>query len=122
VTEKKKILIADDDNFVHRLFGDHFEKEFEVLHAYDGAETLMVSVEQRPDVVLLDIMMPLVDGRTVCRKIKEHPSTKGVKVVMVTGKREQHDRLVGFEVGADEYIEKPVSLEYLQRIVNNLLR
>ena len=109
MTDKKKLLIADDDTYVHQLFEDSFIKDFEIVHAYDGAEALMLAVQHRPDLILLDITMPFLDGRTVCKKIKKNPVTAKIKIIMVTVKDEQHDRLVGFEVGADEYVEKPVT-------------
>ena len=120
MTEKKKLLIADDDETLHRLYGDSFSEEFEVLHALDGADTLMLAVQHLPDIILLDITMPLLDGRTVCRKIKENPLTKDIKIIMVTGKGEQHDRLLGFEVGADDYVEKPATLSYIRRVIRKL--
>jgi DNA-binding response OmpR family regulator len=118
---KKKLLIADDDKLLHRMYADGLGEDYEILHAYDGADTLILAVEHRPDVILLDIMMPLLDGRTVCRKIKENARTKNCKVIIVTGRGEQSDRLVGFEVGADEYVTKPVSLAYLSRAIGKLL-
>lgn len=121
VKEKRKLLIADDDKRLHSLFEEYFREEFDIFHAFDGADTLMIAVEHRPDVILLDIMMPLLDGRTICRKIKKNPRTSAIKIVMVTGKSEQHDRIVGFEVGADDYVDKPVSLEYLSRVIHKLL-
>ena len=120
MTEKKKLLIADDDETLHRLYGDSFSEEFEVLHALDGADTLMLAVQHLPDIILLDITMPLLDGRTICRKIKGNPLTKNIKIVIITGKGEQHDRLLGFEVGADDYVEKPATLSYITRVIRKL--
>ena len=120
VTEKVKLLVADDDRMVHEMIDDYFQKDYDVLHAYDGADTLMTAVASKPELILLDIMMPLLDGRTVCQRIKSHAETKQIKVIMVTGKREQHDRLLGFEVGADDYVEKPFTLEYLGRVIRKL--
>jgi DNA-binding response OmpR family regulator len=120
MTEKKKLLIADDDESLHRLYGDSFGEEFEILHALDGADTLMLAVQHLPAVILLDITMPLLDGRTICRKIKGNPLTKDIKIVMITGKGEQHDRLLGFEVGADDYVEKPATLSYITRVIRKL--
>jgi DNA-binding response OmpR family regulator len=120
LTEKKKLLIADDDESLHRLYGDSFSEEFEVLHALDGADALMLAAQHLPDVILLDITMPLLDGRTICKKIKGNPRTKDIKVIMVTGKGEQHDRLLGFELGADDYVEKPATLAYITRVIRKL--
>jgi DNA-binding response OmpR family regulator len=116
-----KLLVADDDRMVHEMMDDYFGGHYEVLHTYDGAETLMTAVSEKPDALLLDIMMPLLDGRTICQRIKSHPDTQHMKVIMVTGKREQHDRLLGFEVGADDYVEKPFTLEYLGRVIRKFL-
>lgn len=119
---KKKVLIADDDQLMHQVFADCLGDRYEYLHAFNGIDTLVMAVEAVPDLVILDIMMPLLDGRAVCRKIKSYPKTKGVKVVMVSAREEQSDRLVGFEVGADAYLEKTISLDLLARTVEEQLR
>lgn len=119
---KKKLLIADDDRMMHDLYRQYLGDAYEYLDAYDGVDALMMAVDQMPDLVILDIIMPGLDGRAVCKKLKGHPKTKGIRVVMVTGRLEQSDRLVGFEVGADDYLEKPYSLEILARTVEKQLR
>ena len=121
MSKKKKLLIADDDEKIHQLYDDCFQGKFEIVHAYDGADALMLAVGHHPDLILLDIMMPMLDGRTICKKIKGNPMTKDIKIIMVTGKIEQTDRLVGFELGADEYVEKPVTITYLTRAITKLL-
>jgi DNA-binding response OmpR family regulator len=80
-----------------------------------------MAVEERPALIILDLMMPLLDGRSICKKLKGYPVTKDTKIIMVTAKNTQSDRLVGFEVGADDYLEKPCSCELLARSVKNLL-
>lgn len=119
---RRKLLIADDDRQLCSMLSDFFSKDYDIFCAFDGADALMLAVEHRPDLVLLDITMPILDGRTICKKLKDNPLTKDTCIIMVTGKSAQYDRLVGFEVGADDYVEKPVSLEYLARIVEGLLR
>ena len=119
---RKKLLIADDDRQLCRMLSDFFSKDYDIICAFDGADALMLAVEHRPDLVFLDIMMPLLDGRTICKKLKENALTKDTCIVMITGKSEQYDRIVGFEVGADDYVEKPISLEYLERVVSGVLR
>ena len=118
----KKLLIADDEKVLHGFYSEIFSSRYEIIHAFDGAEALMLAVEHRPDIMILDIMMPLLDGRTVCRKIKGNERTAGTKIVMVSAKNDQHDRLLGFEVGADDYIEKPACPSYLARSVGRLLQ
>jgi len=116
-----KMLIADDSPEIHGLYREIFEEEFEILEAFDGAIALMLAVEHKPDVIILDIMMPLLDGRSLCSKLKSFKETTPIKIVMVTGKADHNDRIVGFEVGADEYLEKPVLPHYLKRSVRKLV-
>ncbi len=120
--KKNKVLIADDNERIHSLITDSLSSDqFDIIHAYDGKETLRLVEEQLPDLIILDIMMPLIDGRDICKKLKSEPVTKNIKIIMLTGKVEQHDRLVGFELGADEYIPKPCSIDYLGRKIKALL-
>jgi DNA-binding response OmpR family regulator len=119
---KKKVLVADDNAMVHQLYESCLGEEFDLLHAHDGAETLFMAVDLMPDLILLDIMMPLLDGRSICRQLKKHPRTAKIKIVMLTAKDSQADRLVGFEVGADDYLVKPCQPDYLLRCIRkNLL-
>ncbi len=118
-----KLLIADDDQTVHASFARKLiEAGFDVLHAYDGQEALQMATEHLPGLILLDVTMPQMDGRTVCRTLKESNKTKHIKIVMLTAKDGQHDRVLGYELGADEYITKPCSINYLQRVIRKLTR
>ncbi|MDY6953892.1 MAG: response regulator [Thermodesulfobacteriota bacterium] len=123
---RKKLLIADDKEGIHDVISQSLSTmtgyDFDIIHAYDGEEALKLAQEELPDLILLDIMMPLVDGRDICRRLKSAPETKGTKIVMVTGKGEQHDRVLGLELGADDYITKPFSIGYLDRTVRRLLK
>ena len=116
----KTLLVADDDRTLHSFYRELFDKEFEILSAYDGAEALMMAVAHLPDVMILDVSMPLLDGRALCSKLKKFPTTQDVKIVMVTGKTSQYDRLVGLEVGADDYLEKPAYPQQLLKSVKSL--
>ncbi len=119
----KKILIADDDRTTHIKFRKFLiANGFEVFNAYDGATAFSIALEHIPDVILLDISMPEMDGRDVCRKLKSQPDTSKIKIIMITSRDQHYDRLLGFAVGADEYIEKPCSIYYLERSINALLR
>lgn len=119
---KNKLLIADDNERIHGLLTNFLSSDqFDIIHAYDGKETLRLVEDQQPDLIVLDIMMPFIDGRDICKKLKSEPETKNIKIIMLTGKIEQHDRIVGFEVGADEYITKPCSIDYLARKIKALL-
>ena len=117
---KKKVLIADDEKYIHDLLTKFLSvDEFDLIHAYDGKETLKLAEQQLPALIVLDVMMPLVDGRDICKKLKNDPKTKNIKIIMLTAKDEQHDRIVGLELGADDYITKPCSISYLASTIKN---
>jgi DNA-binding response OmpR family regulator len=118
---KKKILVADDSRYAHEGYTSYFGEEFAYLHAYDGVDALVIAIHEMPDLIILDLVMPLLDGRSICKKLKSYPKTKDIKIIMVTAKNSQSDRLVGFEMGADDYLEKPCSMELLARSVKKLL-
>ena len=118
---KKKMLIADDSHYSHEIYTSFFGDEFEYLHAFDGVDALVMAIDEVPDIIILDLIMPLLDGRAICRKLKNFPKTKDIKIIMVTAKSSQSDRIVGFEMGADDYIEKPCSMDLLARSVKSLL-
>ena len=101
------VLIADDDANVHKSLSAYFKYErCHVLHAEDGEETLRIIREERPDIVLLDIMMPRRDGISVLREIRRESY---IPVIMLSAKAEEFDKLLGLEIGADDYITKPFS-------------
>ena len=78
--KKKNLLIADDEKYLHDLLTKLLPvDEFDIIHAYDGKETLRLAKEQLPDLIVLDIMMPLMDGRDICKKLKNDPETKNIK-------------------------------------------
>jgi len=119
---KKRVLIADDDRQVHGVYRECIGDDYEYLSAVNGVDALVLAVDLVPDLVILDIAMPILDGRAVCKKLKEYPKTKGIKVLMVSGRDEQSDRVLGFEVGADEYLAKPLGIGLLKSRVEKLLR
>jgi len=107
---RKKILIADDDFYVHELLTHVlYTSEFEIIHAYDGTETLESVASDKPDLIVLDIIMPRGDGRDICRDLRSYPHTKNILILMLSAKAEQYERVHGLEVGADDYIVKPFS-------------
>ena len=122
--ETKKILIADDDNSIHDLLAEALHRhsdKYDIIHAYDGKETLQRAEEDLPDLVVLDIMMPLSDGRDVCKRLKSNPETSHTKILVLSGKGEQHDRILVLQLGADDYIPKPASIGYITRKISHLL-
>lgn len=117
----QKILIVEDEKNIVDIIKFNLGKEgFSTLEAYDGAEGLELALNEDPDLVLLDLMLPEMDGFTVCRKLRESSS---VPIIMLTAKEEEVDKVLGLELGADDYITKPFSQrELMARIKANLRR
>ena len=119
---KKKLLIADDNEHIHELLSQFLSvDEFDIIHAYNGEEALELAEDEQPDLIVLDIVMPLMDGREICRRLKNAPDIEDIKIILLTGRGEQYDRRVGLEVGADDYITKPCSITYLGNRIRKLL-
>ncbi|MCA1645443.1 MAG: response regulator [Chloroflexi bacterium] len=107
---KRRILVADDDSGLRRLIGTTLGSEdFDVLQAVDGEEALRIARQQRPELVLLDVNMPKVDGFHVCATLKADPQTSGIKIIVVTARGGDADRARAREAGADDYFTKPFS-------------
>lgn len=117
----KKILIVDDEKNIADILKFNLKKEgYETLEAYDGEEAVNLALSQNPDLILLDIMLPKMDGFTVCRKLRQSISTP---ILMLTAKEEEVDKVLGLELGADDYITKPFSpRELIARVKANLRR
>ncbi|NLM48783.1 MAG: response regulator transcription factor [Epulopiscium sp.] len=117
----QKILVVDDEKSIADIIAYNLEKEgYEVLIAYDGEEALDLVFSEDPDLILLDIMMPKIDGFQVCRKIREKKETP---IVMLTARSEEVDKVLGLELGADDYVTKPFSVrELMARVKANLRR
>jgi DNA-binding response OmpR family regulator len=121
-TMAEKILVVDDEPESLKLFGYSLHRQgYEVVVAQSGKEALEVIDKQKPDLIILDIMMPGMDGYEVCRMIRANPKTQHLPVIMLTAKAEMQDKLTGFEVGADDYIHKPVTLAELFARVKAML-
>ena len=116
----RNILVVEDDRNISDLIRMYMEKEgLEVRSAYDGGKANEEFEKQAPDLVLLDIMLPVMDGWAVCGKIRE---TSKVPIIMLTAKSEVNDRITGLEMGADDYIIKPFEMKELMARINAVLR
>jgi two-component system, OmpR family, response regulator ResD len=116
----RKVLVVDDEESVRDLISMYFGKEgFQVSLAKDGREALRLNGEQHPDLVILDLMLPGLDGREVCRQIR---ATSRVPIIMLTARGEEIDRIVGLELGADDYVVKPFSPRELVARAKAVLR
>ncbi len=107
---REKILVVDDESDILSLVQYNLEKEgFKVITASDGQEALQRIAAEPPHAIILDLMLPQIDGLEVCRQIRKNEATSDIPVIMLTAKGEEIDRVVGFELGADDYITKPFS-------------
>lgn len=117
-----KILIVDDDPTVHKLIIKKLSSDQYKIESVFDAPTAIHEVDRlRPDLVILDLMMPKVSGIEVCRTIKTNPETKETLVLILSAKESQDDRIKGLEYGADEYISKPFHLASLTRKIEYML-
>jgi two-component system, OmpR family, phosphate regulon response regulator PhoB len=117
------VLIVEDEAPLVTLLRYNLEKEgFQVCEAGDGEEALVQIAERKPDIVLLDWMLPLVSGIEVCRQIRRSPQTRALPVIMLTARGEEVDRVRGLNSGADDYIAKPFSLRELAARLRAVIR
>lgn len=116
------LVIEDEPDIRHVLDYNLRTAGYDVIATERGWEGLSLAREQRPDLVVLDLMLPDVSGTEVCRAIKDDPSTRAMPVVMLTARGEEIDRVVGFELGADDYITKPFSVRELVLRIRAVLR
>ncbi|MFO1092314.1 MAG: response regulator [Planctomycetaceae bacterium] len=118
-----KVLIVDDESSLVEVLAYNFTREgFDVETAYDGREALQKCRLTPPDVVVLDVMLPLIDGLQVCRQIRSDPKLKDVRVLLLTARGEETDEVVGFNLGADDYVAKPFRTRPLIERVKALVR
>ena len=116
----QKVLVVEDDNNIAELLRLYLQKDgFEVSHAADGGKAVEMAREIQPDLVLLDIMLPVMDGWQVCRELRK---TMKMPIIMLTAKGETEDKVSGLEMGADDYIVKPFEVKELLARVHAVLR
>ena len=119
----KSILIIEDEKDIVDLIEYHLKQSgFSVTSALDGSTGLERARKKRPDLIILDLMLPRMDGKDICRSLKSNPLTQSIPILMLTAKAEETDRLIGFELGADDYVTKPFSPKELVLRVKAILR
>ena len=119
---KKKILVVDDEKALVSLVTLHMQMAgYEVFFANDGWSALDICKRDKPDLVILDLMLPKLNGWEVCRRIKEDDSIKDIAVLMLSARSEVDDKVRGFNVGADDYVTKPFSPKELVARVKRIL-
>ncbi len=120
---KQKLLIIEDDRSLASVVEYSFANAgYEVFCAHDGQDGINQARSRIPDIILLDLMIPVVDGVEVCRQLRAESTTRETPIIMVTAKSEEVDQLIGFSVGADDYVIKPFSVRVLLEKVKTLLR
>ncbi len=120
--KKSRILVVDDDELNVRLLEGMLSEKYEVVTAYNGKEALVEVGKKTPDLIILDIMMPGMNGYEVCKKLKGNKKTSYIPVIMVTALTEKTEKIKGIEAGADDFLNKPVDLIELTARVKSLLR
>lgn len=120
---KSKILVVEDDRAISEILVYNLDKAgYEVSLAIDGRDGVNQAQLKLPDVILLDVMLPVIDGVEVCRRLRSKPETASSIIIMLTAKTEEADQLIGFSVGADDYVTKPFSVRVLMERIKALQR
>jgi two-component system alkaline phosphatase synthesis response regulator PhoP len=119
----KKILVVEDEPEIAQLVTHYLEKDgFRTIMAQNGFEALKKVKEDKPDLVVLDLMLPELDGLDVCKRLRSTPNTAMLPIIMLTAKAEESDTIVGLELGADDYVTKPFSPKTLVARIKSLFR
>ncbi len=119
----KKILIVEDERDILQLVRMYLEKEgFRALTASTGSEGLRLAKTEKPDLLILDLMLPEMDGLEVCKRLRSAPETAMLPIIMLTAKAEESDTVIGLELGADDYVTKPFSMRELLARIKAVLR
>lgn len=119
---KGKILVVDDEVYIVHILDFSLRMEgYDVVTALDGEQALEKVDSERPDLIVLDIMMPKLDGYDTCKRLKESPETRDIPIILLSAKGRNVDQRMGFEAGANDYITKPFSPRKLVEKINSML-
>ncbi len=120
---KEKILIVEDEKDIAKMLEYNLNKEgYRVFAVRDGEDALDASFKEHPDIIILDLMLPGIDGLEVCKELKKEAKTAAIPVIMLTAKSQESDKVLGLELGADDYVTKPFSPRELMARVKAVLR
>lgn len=117
-----KVLIVDDEINITELISVNLEENFNVVCCHDGLDAVELAKKELPDIILLDIMIPGIDGFEACRKIRNDERTRKIPIIMLTVKKEENDKVRGLKLGADDYITKPFGINELLARIDAVLR
>ncbi|MFH1201663.1 MAG: response regulator [Candidatus Omnitrophota bacterium] len=120
---KETILIVEDEKDIVKMLDYNLKKEgFKILSVHDGEEALDLAPREHPDLIILDLMLPGIDGLEVCKALKKENKTASIPIIMLTAKAQEADKIVGLELGADDYVTKPFSPRELIARIKAVLR
>jgi DNA-binding response OmpR family regulator len=123
IMAKGKVLIIEDDRSLAEVVAYNLQQAgYDVLVAHDGQDGILQAQLKSPDLVILDLMLPVVDGLDVCRSLRADASTRDIAIIMLTAKAEETDELIGFSLGADDYVAKPFSVKVLMERIKAVRR
>jgi DNA-binding response OmpR family regulator/two-component sensor histidine kinase len=122
LSTNKLILLVEDNEDLRATIKVELEKKYTVVDAPNGKEALLIAVAKNPDLIITDVMMPVMDGKELCNIIKANFKTSHIPVVMITALSDIDDKVEGLEIGADAYVEKPFNIQILMATVNNLIK
>jgi len=118
-----KVLVVDDEEYIQHILNFSFGAEgYDVVTAADGEEGIKKAKSEKPDIIVLDIMMPKMDGYEACKRLKTDPNTKSIPVILLTAKGREVDRKLGSQAGADDYVVKPFSPGRLIERVEGMIK
>ncbi|WP_207431390.1 hybrid sensor histidine kinase/response regulator transcription factor [Sabulibacter ruber] len=121
-TTKSHVLVVDDDDEIRKYICEEFSSEFHIMESSNGKEALSLLLNKTPDLIISDVMMPEMDGITLCRKIKQNVTVNHIPIILLTAKSEEEDKLEGLGIGADAYLVKPFNIEILKKTAQNIIK
>ncbi len=119
---KKHLMIVEDDKEIRNYVVQELRNDYHIIECQDGLQALDIIMQQTPDLIISDLMMPNMDGMTLCAKVRQNIRLSHIPFVVLTAKTQEEDRIAGLEVGADAYITKPFNMEVLRKTIKNLLQ
>ncbi len=122
IKTKYRLLIVEDDEDIRNYLKDELGDEFHITESCNGKEALALVLKKAPDIIISDVMMPEMDGMTLCQKIKQNININHIPIILLTAKNREEDNLEGLNVGADSYIKKPFSVDIVRRTIQNLIK
>ncbi len=119
---KYTVLLADDDDEIRNYLTEELSESYQVIVSMDGEDAYRQILKQSPDLIISDVVMPKIDGITLCKKVKQNININHIPLILLTGKSAEEDNLQGLDIGADAYIAKPFNIDLLQKTIINLIK